>query len=313
MTSLTRDDAGVNKVQRYTPWGETRTDGGLGTDHTYTGQIEDTTTGLRFYNARYIDPVLGRFVSPDTIVPNPSNGQDYNRYTYVLNNPIRYNDPTGHEPCEGIDILAQLFCHVGLDSNDESEVNEAGKKLLKTLDVYSCKDDSNLGQCIGDVPGSIQTGAGWVAAGCTVAATSGYLAAGALPCAAAAETTAIVSGGLELALDCGGSAVDRSGYGECVKATTDLGFDVVTGPGTQPAKYALESIVTAGKTRSIVGSMVDQFLFDHGVSRGTSETVADIVEKFAPTIFPIVKEGITEYIGLYEDDYNQNHRGGGVQ
>ena len=104
-TSLTRDDAGVNRVQRYTPWGETRTDGGLETDHTYTGQIEDTTTGLRFYNARYMDPVLGRFVSPDTIVPNPSNGQDYNRYTYVLNNPIPYNDPSGHcsdyVPCEG--------------------------------------------------------------------------------------------------------------------------------------------------------------------------------------------------------------------
>ena len=104
-TSLTRDDAGVNKVQRYTPWGETRTVGGLETDHTYTGQIEDTTTGLKFYNARYMDPVLGRFVSPDTIVPNPSNGQDYNRYSYVLNNPIRYNDPSGHcsdyVPCEG--------------------------------------------------------------------------------------------------------------------------------------------------------------------------------------------------------------------
>ena len=95
-TSLTRDDAGVNKVQRYTPWGETRTDGGLGTDHTYTGQIEDTTTGLRFYNARYMDPVLGRFVSPDTIVRNAGNGQDYNRYAYVRNNPVKYNDPTGN-------------------------------------------------------------------------------------------------------------------------------------------------------------------------------------------------------------------------
>lgn len=45
-TSLTHSEAGVNKIQRYTPWGETRTDGGLATDHTYTGQIEDRSTGL---------------------------------------------------------------------------------------------------------------------------------------------------------------------------------------------------------------------------------------------------------------------------
>ena len=100
-TSLTRDDAGINKVQRYTPWGETRTDGGLETDHTYTGQIEDGSTGLRFYNARYQDPILGRFISPDTIVPSARDGQNYNRYSYVENNPVRYSDPSGHDACAG--------------------------------------------------------------------------------------------------------------------------------------------------------------------------------------------------------------------
>lgn len=41
-------------------------------------------------------PVFGRFTQPDTLVPDPSSGQDFNRYTYVRNNPINYNDPTGH-------------------------------------------------------------------------------------------------------------------------------------------------------------------------------------------------------------------------
>ena len=95
-TSLTRTDAGVNSIQRYTPRGELRTDGSLTTDHHYTGQITDGSTGLNFYNARYQDPVVGRFVSPDTINPNPANGQDYGRYTYVRNRPIVANDPTGH-------------------------------------------------------------------------------------------------------------------------------------------------------------------------------------------------------------------------
>ena len=95
-TSVTRDDTGAMSTQRYTPWGEIRTDGSLTTDHTYTGQIADQTTGLAFYNARYYDPVVGRFLSPDTIVPSGANGQDYNRYAYVRNNPVRFNDPTGH-------------------------------------------------------------------------------------------------------------------------------------------------------------------------------------------------------------------------
>jgi len=42
---------------------------------------------------------LGRFLSADTIVPNPANPQDLNRYSYVRNNPLRYTDPTGNKPC----------------------------------------------------------------------------------------------------------------------------------------------------------------------------------------------------------------------
>ena len=106
-TSVTRDENGVVSTQRYTPFGELRTDGSLGTDRGFTGQVADLSTGLSFYNARYYDPIVGRFVSPDTIVPNPGNGQDLNRYSYVRNNPIRWDDPTGncvsYEPCTGSD------------------------------------------------------------------------------------------------------------------------------------------------------------------------------------------------------------------
>ena len=88
-------------TQRYTPFGEVRTNGNLTTDHTYTGQVFDQGTGLGFYNARYYDPATGRFITPDSIVPNPQDGQDYNRYTYVRNNPIKYSDPSGHDYCLG--------------------------------------------------------------------------------------------------------------------------------------------------------------------------------------------------------------------
>ena len=49
-----------------------------------------------YYGARYYDPALGMFLSPDTLVPEPGNPQSLNRYSYVLNNALRYTDPTGH-------------------------------------------------------------------------------------------------------------------------------------------------------------------------------------------------------------------------
>ena len=51
--------------------------------------------GLYFYNARYYDPTIGRFISADTLIQAPFDPQSLNRYSYVRNNPLRYVDPTG--------------------------------------------------------------------------------------------------------------------------------------------------------------------------------------------------------------------------
>jgi RHS repeat-associated protein len=56
----------------------------------------DSSSGLYHYGARYYDAAIGRFVQPDTVVPEPGNPQALNRYSYTLNNPLRYTDPTGH-------------------------------------------------------------------------------------------------------------------------------------------------------------------------------------------------------------------------
>ena len=62
----------------------------------YTGHRENRDLGLTYMNARYYVSGIGRFASADTIVPDPVNPQVWNRYSYVLNSPIRLNDPTVH-------------------------------------------------------------------------------------------------------------------------------------------------------------------------------------------------------------------------
>ena len=82
--------------QRYYPYGESRLTGTMLTDKLFTGQREITGLGIYHYGARFYSPKIGRFLSADTIVPNPFDPQSLNRFSYVLNNPLRYTDPSGH-------------------------------------------------------------------------------------------------------------------------------------------------------------------------------------------------------------------------
>jgi len=82
---------------RYLPFGETRWAWGvMPTDRRYTGQRELAGVGLYDYNARMYWPAAGRFVSADTVVPDPHNPQQFNRYAYVVNNPLKHTDSSGH-------------------------------------------------------------------------------------------------------------------------------------------------------------------------------------------------------------------------
>jgi RHS repeat-associated protein len=114
-TSLTTNsDGGKVSEIRYRPWGEIRYSWKSDTNmpaayklssYTFTGQysyMDDPTTqpteGIRlmYYNARFYSPCIMQFSQPDTVIPELYNPQSLNRYSYVDNNPIRYNDPTGH-------------------------------------------------------------------------------------------------------------------------------------------------------------------------------------------------------------------------
>ena len=61
----------------------------------FTGQEHVDRAGIVHMNGRLYDPLLGRMLSADPIAQEPENAQNLNRYTYVLNNPLSYTDPTG--------------------------------------------------------------------------------------------------------------------------------------------------------------------------------------------------------------------------
>ena len=64
-----------------------------------------------YMKARIYDANIGRFMSADTLIPDPTLSQDFNRYTYTRSNPLRYTDPTGHAPSP--DIFVSVLVRIG--------------------------------------------------------------------------------------------------------------------------------------------------------------------------------------------------------
>lgn len=62
----------------------------------FTGHEHVDGLGIIHMNGRIYDPKLGRFLQADPFVQSPKNSQSLNRYSYVLNNPLSYTDPTGY-------------------------------------------------------------------------------------------------------------------------------------------------------------------------------------------------------------------------
>jgi RHS repeat-associated protein len=118
-------------LDSYSGYGKYRLGGALPTDHRYTGQKLDVATGLMYYNARYYDRAIGAFISPDTLVPDPTNVWDYNRFGYARLNPIKYNDASGHTPWDVVDAIFWLLS--ARDFQQEPTWGNAGWLALDTL------------------------------------------------------------------------------------------------------------------------------------------------------------------------------------
>jgi len=102
---ITDENGNVVERDGYDAWGKRRYPTGADdpagqitsqtTTRGFTGQ-EELDFGLVHLNGRVYDPLVGRMLSADPYVPDPLNGQAWNRYSYVINNPLAFTDPSGY-------------------------------------------------------------------------------------------------------------------------------------------------------------------------------------------------------------------------
>ena len=123
-------DGSRNTVQKthFDPWGNRMDFNAWATPQTQTSFLFDRGfTGHEHYdflhvinaNARLYDPVIGRFFSPDPFVQAPDLTQNYNRYSYCMNNPVMYSDPDGELFGTISGLVSDVFYNLFLKSDQD--------------------------------------------------------------------------------------------------------------------------------------------------------------------------------------------------
>lgn len=181
ITHVIREDGTVIQELSYDAWGRLRdpqthevyapgSEPTLVLGRGYCGHEHIKLFGLINMNARLYDPVLGRFLSPDPYVQMPDYSQNYNRYSYCMNNPLMYNDKTGE--------------YFGLDDLIAGVVGgiiNLGANLLSGSidDVWEGLAAFGAGAVAG-IGALYPEAGGWLWGGAVVGATNSWIAGGSI-------------------------------------------------------------------------------------------------------------------------------------
>lgn len=118
---------------------------------------EKGAAGLIYCGARYYDPVLGRFITRDPIKGDKSNPQSLNRYTYCINNPLKFVDPFGLSA-----TFADEEAQEAYEEETNGDTNEEGEEGQDATNVID-SDPNRLIIILKD--GTIITLTEWVESG----------------------------------------------------------------------------------------------------------------------------------------------------
>lgn len=122
----------------------------IGLHRGYTGHEMLDEFDIINMNGRLYDPVLGRFFSLDNYVQMPDNSQNFNRYSYCLNNPLKYTDPSGN--LFGIDDAVIAFAAFSMGSS-MMQASFEGKSVWKAgaLSLLSSAASYGIGEAFKNV------------------------------------------------------------------------------------------------------------------------------------------------------------------
>jgi len=121
------------------PFGEIVNSTGMASWFGFTGEQQDGSSGLTYLRARYYDPALGRFLTPDSLIPDITNGQALNAYAYVYNDPVNLIDPSGNIPDVG-NAVVNIAKH--LPASWQSSIKGGAAAGLGGLDSWYGQPDS---------------------------------------------------------------------------------------------------------------------------------------------------------------------------
>jgi RHS repeat-associated protein len=139
----------------------------------FTSKERDVETGLDYFGARYLSAAQGRFTSTDPIISGPhklTNPQNWNLYSYAVNNPLRFTDPTGEIIEESID---EQYVDQYQQWKKSFLSTKAGKKFWDKYGEGNTKFTLTLtiGKNAGGDQGAETSGYGWDGGGQLNAAT----------------------------------------------------------------------------------------------------------------------------------------------
>jgi RHS repeat-associated protein len=116
--AITNDVGALQQEQRFDAWGRRRNLDDWEYDEIsaidiidrgYTYHEHLNEFGIVNMNGRLYDPVVGRMLSPDPQLQDPGNTQNYNRYSYVFNNPLKYTDPSGEWIIQALSAIGNAY------------------------------------------------------------------------------------------------------------------------------------------------------------------------------------------------------------